>query len=145
MPGNFPIGELHERWFALGAELDENVRAGIEAGLYTCATSHPFIAALIDTGALPHGCCDFTIDLPVDGIITITARYFVDKKAFEGAIRLSGRRLAADAKKAPKSKRSRGGTARAARLTPERRGEIAKKAADKRWKKEETTDGQNHD
>lgn len=37
----------------------------------------------------------------------------------------------------PKSGRSRGGIARAVSMTPERRKQIAKKAADARWKRRE--------
>ena len=41
----------------------------------------------------------------------------------------------------PRSKRTRGGFARAAALTPERRREIAAKAASARWKRRATADG----
>lgn len=40
----------------------------------------------------------------------------------------------------PKSKRARGGLARAATMTPERRKEIAAKAASARWKRKAAAD-----
>ena len=51
------------------------------------AYRHPFILKLIEHGVLPSGCQDFRLDAPLEGVITITATYLVDKDGFEKALR----------------------------------------------------------
>lgn len=48
---------------------------------------HPFIMKLIECGVLPSGCGDFKFNCPLEGVMEITATYFIDKDAFERAIR----------------------------------------------------------
>lgn len=54
---------------------------------YMYGFRHEFIMSLIRCGVLPKQCGDFTINAPVEGVMTITATYYIDASAFEKAVR----------------------------------------------------------
>jgi hypothetical protein len=83
MTNNFPPGKPFGEPLIVGEALDNTLELAKRVYSYR----HPFVMSLVACGVLPTGCSDFRIDVPVEGVLTITATYFVDKDSFEKAIR----------------------------------------------------------
>jgi hypothetical protein len=87
MNSNFPPGKPDPEIVILGQESEDTAENWGERTRRFYTFRHPFIMKLIECGVLPAQCADFRIDCPVDGVLSITATYYIERESFDRAIR----------------------------------------------------------
>jgi len=83
---NFPPNRKFTGTLIASGELGQE-ESGLELSKRLFTFRHAFIMKLIECGVLPNGCGDFTINVPVAGVMSITATYFIEQESFDKAIR----------------------------------------------------------